>query len=254
MTLAALAFALALFQPGVELYGAPGPAVTRSQAGGQTCTIFRPAELKPGAHVILWGNGTGVPPVGYAPLLHHLASHGFVVAAANTPMAGSGADMLKCLDWLTAENGREGGPYFGKLDLTKVGATGHSQGGGGAIMAGRDPRIVTTAPLMGAVRDNAAPAQQHGPMLLLSAANDAVVTQERQKAVFDSASVPVLWMSREGAGHLTAMRNAGPYRGVLTAWFLYRLEGDEDAASMFTGARCGYCTNPSWAVQRRGGG
>lgn len=42
----------------------------------------------------VWGNGTGAVPAVYAPLLRHLASYGFVVAAADTPFSGTGKEML----------------------------------------------------------------------------------------------------------------------------------------------------------------
>jgi hypothetical protein len=250
--LTALAFSfVASVASAQSAYDGDGPLPTRAQEGGLTCTIFHPREIKPGAHVILWGNGTGTRPVDYADLLHQLASYGFVVAAAHTPTAGSGADMLQCLDWLTAENAREGGPYFGKLDLSKVGATGHSQGGGGAVMAGRDPRITVTAPIMPAVRDAAAPTQQHGPMLLLSAGIDTFVSPERQQAVFAASTVPTTWLTRKEAGHLTAMGDAGPYRAAVTAWFLYQLENDAKAGALFKGEACAYCTDPAWTVQKK---
>jgi hypothetical protein len=237
-------------------YDKPGPFVTRGSSG-PVCTIFRPVELKPGTPVILWGNGTGTQPLDYQAVLHHLASYGFVVGAANTPNAGSGSEMLACLDWLTAENAREGSIYKGKLDLGKVGATGHSQGGGGAIMTGRDPRVTVTAPLMPAARVGdlvAAAGQQHGPMLLLSGGTDTLAPPETsQKPLFDAAKTPVLWLTEHDAGHMAAMRDAGPYSAALTAWFLYRLDGDQKAAAMFKGDRCGYCTAADWTVQRKGG-
>jgi hypothetical protein len=135
-----LGLAAASWAQGASSYDVKGPLLTRGFSAG-ACTIFRPVELKPGSRVILWGNGTGTQPVSYQALLHQLASYGFVVGAANSPNARTGAEMLGCLDYLTAENAREGSPYMGKLDLTKVGATGHSQGGGGALMAGRDPGL-----------------------------------------------------------------------------------------------------------------
>jgi pimeloyl-ACP methyl ester carboxylesterase len=241
--------------PSLKTYDAPTPVTVHGYTG-DTCTVFRPVDLKPGARVILWGNGTGTQPVDYAPLLQQLASYGFVVAAANTPNAGSGLEMLKCLDWLTTENGRDGSAYKGKLDLTKVGATGHSQGGGGTLMAGRDPRITVTAPLMPAGRGDpsATAGQQHGPMLLLSGGLDTITPPERaQKPLFEATKTPVIWLTYKSAGHLAAMRDAGPYRAALTAWFLYQLDGDAKAGAMFTGEACGYCTDQDWIIQRKGG-
>ena len=241
--------------PGAKMFDAPGPAAVHGYTG-DTCTIFRPVDLKPGSRVILWGNGTGTQPVDYLVLLQQLASYGFVVAAANTPNAGSGAEMLHCLDWLTAENARPSSAYQGKLDLTRVGATGHSQGGGGTLMAGRDSRVTTTAPLMPAGRGDVAAAvnQQHGPMLLLSGGLDTIAPPERsQKPVFETAKTPVIWLTYKTAGHLAAMRDAGPYRAALTAWFLYQLDGDAKAGAMFMGEACGYCTDQDWIIQRKGG-
>jgi dienelactone hydrolase len=242
-------------QPSPQTFDVHGALAVHGYTG-DTCTIFRPVDLKPGSRVILWGNGTGTQPVDYLVLLQQLASYGFVVAAANTPNAGSGVEMLHCLDWLTAENTRDGSAYQGKLDLTKVGATGHSQGGGGTLMAGRDPRVTTTAPLMPAGRGDvsAAVSQQHGPMLLLSGGMDTIAPPERsQKPVFEAAKTPVTWLTRKTAGHLAAMRDAGPYRAALTAWFLYQLDGDAKAGAMFTGDGCGYCTNQDWIIQRKEG-
>jgi len=225
---------------------------------GPACTVFRPVELKPGSPIVLWGNGTGTQPLNYAGLLHHLASYGFVVAAANTPNAGSGAEMLACLDWLTTENARPGSAYKDKLDLAKVGATGHSQGGRGALMAGRDPRVKTTAPLMPAAMGGdpaAAAGQQHGPMLLLSGGADGIAPPAtNQKPVFDAAAMPVTWLTDQRAGHLAPMRDGGAYKAALTAWFLYQLDGDQTAGEMFSGDRCGYCTAAGWTVEARGGG
>ena len=234
-------------------YDVKGPLVSRGYSAG-ACTIFRPLELKPGAPVILWGNGTVVQPASYLALLQHLASYGFVIGAANAPNAGSGAEMLGCLDYLTAENAREGSPYKGKLDLAKVGATGHSQGARGALMAGRDPRVVVTAPIMPSSRNDgaAAAARQNGRMLLLSAAlDDRSPPETGQRPIFEMAKTPVTWMTERSSGHMTAMRDGGPYRAVLTAWFLYTLQDDAKAGAMFNGAACGYCVAPNWTIERK---
>jgi hypothetical protein len=237
-------------------YDAMGPLKVLRESGGAACTIFRPSTIPDRAPIILWGNGTSQMPDTYGPILKTLASNGFVVAAANTFNAGSGADMLGCLDWLTQQNAEAGGPYSGKLDLTKVGATGHSQGGGGALMAGRDPRVKTTAPIMPATqgpRYAGVRFDEHGPILLLSGGADNVagpVTQ--QKPVFDSAGQPVFWATLANAGHLVPMHAGGVFPGIVTAWFRYQLMGDQKAGQMFVGDTCGYCVAADWTVKRKG--
>jgi hypothetical protein len=242
-------------------YDALGPEKFVSDPGGNTCTIFRPETLGAGGRkhaIVLWGNGTGMQPVNYKEILQNLASWGFVVAAANTPNAGAGIEMLACLDWLTAENAREDSVFRGKLDLTKVGASGHSQGGGGALMAGRDPRIRTTAPVqpytVGLRYEAGAQGRQHGPILLLSGGADTVARPTpNQQPVFQAANTPVVWATLAGSSHMVPLRGGGVYPGIITAWFRYRLMDDAKAAALFEGPACGYCNSPDWALQRKAG-
>lgn len=233
--------------PAAVDFAAPGPFATVGHQEGPGCTIFRPTVLGEAGRkhpVILWGNGTGSQPANYAGLLSHWAKQGFVVAAANTGQAGSGQDMLNCLTWLANS------PYASKLDLAHVGAAGHSQGGRGAIMAGRDPRVAVTAPFMPAGgRGEAPPAK---PMLLLSGAADTMAPpQTQQRPLFEQASGPVFWAIFDDAGHMAPGGDGGPYRAISTAWFRWRLMGDAAAARWFEGDACTVCTTPGWRVQRR---
>lgn len=242
-------------------YDAAGPNRVVQEPGGEACTIYRPETLGQGGArhaVVLWGNGTGQRPAGYAAILNNLASWGFIAAAANTTNAGTGVEMLACLDWLTAENGREGSPYQGKVDTTKVGTSGHSQGGGGAIMAGRDPRVRATAPVQPYTLrlgyEAGAQTQQHGPMMMTSGGADTIARPDvNQQIVFDQANQPVFWATLKGSSHLVPMQGGGVYPGIITAWFRYQLMGDERAAALFRGVGCGYCVSADWTVQRKGG-
>lgn len=243
--------------PAVANFSDPGPFPVVGRQEGPGCSIFRPSVLGEGGRrhpVILWGNGTGSQPANYAGLLSHWARQGFVVAAANTGQAGSGMDMLNCLTYLAQRNAAADGPYAGKLDLSHVGASGHSQGGRGAIMAGRDPRVGFTAPFMPAGRGGppAEGAKPAGPMLLLSGGADTVAPPETaQKALFDQASGPVFWATAEGVGHFAPGGDGGPFRVISTAWFRWRLMGDAAAARWFEGEACTVCTAPGWTVQRK---
>jgi hypothetical protein len=240
-----------------------GPYATTSGAGGSQCTIFRPSTLGQGGvchPIIVWGNGTFTSPAVYSGVLTHWASHGFIVAAANTSNAGSGAEMTACLDYVIGQNNTSGSAYFRRVDVTKVGASGHSQGGGGTIMIGRDARIVVTAPLQPYTQQGfggfqqSSIGQQKGAMFLMSGSADTVATPTpNQSRVYSGANVPVFWGTLAGATHTgTAVGNIGGYRGPATAWFRYHLMGDQSARSLFYGASCGLCTNSSWTVQRKG--
>ncbi|HTF97312.1 MAG TPA: hypothetical protein VL995_14335 [Cellvibrio sp.] len=232
-------------------YASGGGQATTTEAGGTSCTVYRPTSLNGSNAVILWGNGTGASPSSYGALLRHWASWGFVVVAANTQNAGTGTEMRACLDWLSRSS------LASRVNLNKVGTSGHSQGGGGAIMAGVDSRITATAPIegytLGLGHNSSSHTRQSGPMLLLSGGADTLVSPRANHApLFSRANVPVFWATLAGASHFEPTNNGGGFRGMTTAWFLYQLNGDATAANQFTGANCGYCNASAWAVQRKG--
>lgn len=252
--------------PEVSDFAAEGP-----YPGGSTlvttdlCEISYPPTLADSTlkhPVILWGNGTTAQPSFYRAVLTHWASHGFIVGAALTSNAGSGTEMIACLDFLIAENERSGSVFEGKVDTARVGASGHSQGGGGALMVGRDERVMVTAPLQpyismvpgGGVFDRASITEQHGPMFMMSGTGDFIAAPaQNQQPVFDTTNVPVFWGNLMGADHLgSALGDITGYRGPATAWFRYHLMGDSSARAMFYGEDCTLCTDPQWIVQTKG--
>jgi hypothetical protein len=258
--LASLLFCILLFSctPGpdpvgeIEIeYAARGPFETsRSSIPG--FELFYPSEMADGEHrIITWGNGTFTVPAFYQEFLDHLASHGFVVIASTSTMTGSGREMLEGVDWLIEENGREGSIFFEKLDTDHIGATGHSQGGGGTINAGTDPRITCTAPIEptpGKVLE------LKGPMFLVAGSEDWIVPASWVTAsTYDPALVPTIYGIAQGADHLTPLMDAGMMRGYLTAWFCAELLGREEAREAFfgDGPACEICNNPNWSVMRK---
>ena len=246
--------------PSVSDFSRSGPFATTSGNEGPSCTIYRPRTL--GAEgrrhpIIIWGNGTGSSPGTYGSLLSHWASHGFVVAAARTSNAGSGEEMIDCLDYLVQQNGRSSGTYAGNLNVNRVGSTGHSQGGGGSIMAGRDGRITVTAPFqpynIGLGHRSSSQSRQNGPMFLMTGGRDSIASPGLNAApVFRNANVPVFWGERTSASHFEPVGNGGDFRGPSTAWFRFHLMNDGNAESTFYGSRCGLCTDRGWDVERKG--
>jgi len=252
--------------PPVTDFAAPGPFAVTQTSGGPSCTIYRPTDAALGGPnkdlkhpVITWGNGTGATPSVYAGVLRHWATHGFIVTASNSTNTGDAVEMIDCLEWILEQN-TVSGPYMGRVDATKIGASGHSQGGGGTLMTGRDARIIATAPLqpyilggLGGFQTSSI-AQQKAPMFLMSGSDDTIATPSlNQQPVFDDTNVPVFWGTLQGATHTgTAIGSIGDYRGPATAWFRLHLMGDESARRLFYGASCDLCTSSNWQVQRKG--
>lgn len=128
-------------------YFAGGPfEVSRSTSArpcdrrGHLCDLWYPANIKRGKPraVVLWANGTADAPVEpkvYDYLLSRLASWGFVVIATRDPKTGYGDTVLDSLSYLRRQATNPASPVFRRIDFSKVGVAGHSQGATGAINA-----------------------------------------------------------------------------------------------------------------------
>lgn len=219
-------------------------------------TLYYPRDIATSDRrhpVIVWGNGTFAFPVVYRELLLHWASHGFIVAAANTPQSNLGISMRAGIDLLTRRNADRASPFHDRVDLEHIGASGHSQGGAAAIVVGADPRIDTILPIQPgplADIDNV-----HVPALLLAGQKDSIVFPFLVKAFYNDADhIPAIYGELRGADHLTVVGDPGPFAAPTTAWFKAHLMGDQTARAQFFGADCGICTDSgTWSDVRRNG-
>ena len=93
--------------------------------------------------VIVWGPGGGTEPGAYGGMIRRLASHGFVVIALSVS-PGDASQAMKAIDWLEQKNKDSNDPFYQKLELTKVGCSGHSMGGLESEQAAiKDKRVYT---------------------------------------------------------------------------------------------------------------
>jgi hypothetical protein len=193
-------------------------------------------------------------PEGYGPLLRHVASHGYIVVAANSRYVGSGEAQRKGVDFMFAQNEDPSSKYYQKIDTTKVGAFGHSQGSAGTAMASADERISTVILFNGG-------SQASKPFLAVSGERDIgdtgsptvlsnpVDAAPRPAAYIYYHHVPMtIAMQPTGglAGHLTLMMEPERVVDPTVAWFDMMLKGDAEAKAMFLGADCTLCDGSAY--------
>ena len=236
-----------------------GPAIGVGADGGAPVafTMFRPKDLSQGGlchPVVTWGNGTGSNPSLYKVLLNHLASHGFVVIASDSPNVSQGtpAPMVAGVTWVLQQNDDPTSELYQKIDTTHIGATGHSQGAFATTSAGADSHITTIAPLCGA----SAQRNLHGPAWLFCGGMDTTVPCSTvQNASNAISNVPVMQADYLSVDHASWITFRGtkpsPVEVAVTAWMRVQLMGDTALRTWFYGPSCKLCTDSGWQVVQK---
>jgi hypothetical protein len=203
--------------------------------------------------VITWGNGTCAQPEGYGALLRYVASYGYFVIAANSRQVGStNSDgshvMIKALDFAAAANKDSSSPYYGKLDMTKVGAMGHSQGGGETIaVTNMDSRILYALPFNGGDTGVNKPYLAVSGDMDISGASVQSMTTDTNGASVAAAFLyyhnPVGMGSLRG--HLVLMLTPERVSTQTVAWWEMWFRSDAASKADFVGSSCGFCGKAS---------
>jgi hypothetical protein len=247
-----------------ETFEARGPwAVTTGTAsapGTPGVRLYYPSNLGADGddHPLLThGNGTGAacptgPDGGF---LGHFASWGFVVVCAESGETGLGGDVLAAAQWLVGQDDNPSSVFFDKLDTSKVGAIGGSQGASGAVNAMLQSDGLITSTVAVALVDPTFQywsgfqpsdfSQVQDPLFLISGTADFLTSQEWQQTYYDRVPGPAAKAALVGVGHNPEGRDLA----YGTAWFKYTLEGDPFAGSAFVatgGNPPEVSTNPAW--------
>ena len=212
-----------------------GKFITYYPAGMETENKIHP--------VVVMVNGTGVYASKYPALFKHLASWGFLVIGNEDPSTCSGDSADATLAYLLEQNDDPNSVFYQKVDTAHIGITGHSQGGVGVFNAvTQQPHgnlytcAVSLSPtemeLADAIGLHYEPDKMTVPTLLLAADANDVITPEGAQKVYDAMTVPKAMALRSGMDHGKMLYSAD---GYVTAWFLWYLQGDGDAAKVFSG-------------------
>lgn len=243
--------------PAVEDPWQPGPftPITVETTGPDDAyTLFHPEQLAPDGvrnPIVVWGNGGGTMPSLYT-TLPHLASHGFVVIAANSTTV-SGELLTAGLDWVFEQNDDPESVLYEKLDTEHVGAMGYSLGSLAVYQMIEDPRLVTTIHASGGIigdGDRSPVLNEPGPTAYFCDGED---TKANCDGDYETVEVPVFYGTLLDAVHITVF--LPPYvervNGATVAWFRWYLMADETQRSVFLGEDCTLCEDPNWSVQAK---
>jgi dienelactone hydrolase len=212
--------------------------------------------------VVAFGHGYLAPVELYEGTLRHLASWGITTIA---PRSGEGlfpsherfaGDLVAALDWVVAAAAGDDWPGL-TVDPAARGVSGHSMGGGAAVLAAaRDPRIRAVATLAAAeTRPSAIEAAARSPAaaLFLAGSDDTITpVDEHQRPMFEATTNgPARLGTIRGASHcgfldtlpaiLGLVCDEGTLepeeqlritRDILTAWLLRELAGDGTGADI----------------------
>lgn len=232
--------------------------------------VYYPSELESGNKkypVIVMCNGSGTPMSKYSAVSKHMASWGFIVIGTeeNYSWNAFGAEM--CLRYLERWNDNEKiedtkSIFYQKVDFNNVGIVGHSQGGVGVINAITDTthkNVYKTAVSLSPTNKELAhnllwdydASLINIPIMLISGeggGDDWVVTGEQLQAIYDDIHADKLMARRLNTVHNEVLYTAN---GYVTAWFMWHLQGAEDAARAFAGENAEIMINSLYQDQKQ---
>ena len=226
----------------------------------------RDIEAMGKAPVVIFLNGTGTPASKYPALQRHMASWGFIVIGNEEDHAFYGEAVELSIRYLLLADaygsGNEASPLKGHVDFDHMGVTGHSQGGVGVIngitIHPNSHRI--KAAVMSCATDtdlakallwdcDASLIRADTMMLTSTGPVDASIAPlDSMRKTYDSISEEVtkVLARRKDCDHGEMLYSAD---GYVTAWFMWRLQGDQEAARAFSGTDPELFRNPLYQDQ-----
>lgn len=261
----------------------PYPAIAESRAGLSGHTVYRPVTWPRAAlPLLVWGNGgCSNNGLAHAAYLRQIASQGYLVISLGVPGGSRGAgaappadgrpsdptqpaQMIEAIEWATLETAKQGGDFFGRIDVTRIAVGGHSCGGLQALAVSHDPRIDTTLVLnsgiyikpgsgrSGVPIDKSQLGRLHAPALYLTGGPKDVAHPNAIDDVERIGHVPVFfgWLP-VGHGGTFSEPDGGEWARVSARWLDWQLKVDADAARDFAGPDCRLCRDDRWTVVRK---
>ena len=221
--------------------------------------------------VIVIVNASNTAALNLKPAYARLASWGFVVVGNDDRQTGTGETASETLDYVLNLNKDENSELFGKMDEEHIGCVGYSQGGAGAINAvtkfensDKFTALFTGSAAYSLLSENMGwgydVSQINIPYFMTAGTgntddNGGSIHDDKNLAGiaplaslvenYDGITADVFKIRARvtGAEHEQMLQKTD---GYMTAWMLYHLQGDTEAASVFVGENADILTNNGW--------
>lgn len=198
--------------------------------------------------VIVFNNGSGVTGSRYKYLFSKWASWGFIVLGNQDTSTWSGESADKTLSFLIEKSKDKDSIFYNKVDLNNIGVSGHSQGGVGTInsvTAQGNSSMYKTLVALSPIHESLCNdlnwhydiSKINIPTLFISGGKgteetEQYVPQDKLEVMYEKIKAPKAMARRVDAEHLDTDSFAD---GYVTAWFMWQLQGNEEASKAFIG-------------------
>lgn len=244
-------------------------------------TVFAPQDLSKfdasnPLPVLVWGNGACTnSPWEHFKFLNEIASHGFLVVATgyipmeekpyHGPMSTT-QQQIESIDWAVAQNADPNSPYYNKIDVKNICASGMSCGGLQTLYNCADPRIKTLMICNSGLFkvENAARAmggmpmppkeklkEIHTPVIYILGGKEDIAYENGMDDFHLIKHVPACAANYPvGHGGTYRQPHGGEFSVVALAWLQWQLKGDKQAAKMFVGKDCELSKREGWSIEK----
>ena len=230
-------------------------------------TIYYPEELENSSKkypMILVVNQTGGKATKIEPMLEQLATWGFIVVGNQDKGTGTGETTITELKYMLSENENKESVFYNKIDLNNIGLTGHSQGGAAVmnvITKYEESKYFKTAVPISPVSEkttreatnyNYDSSKVNIPIFILAGTSGdfeikTVIPFEEFKMMYDKITSPKVEARRTDMTHDDMLYKS---EGYVTAWFMWQLQNDNEAAKVFIGENAELLNNKLYQDQR----
>lgn len=199
--------------------------------------VYYPDNIKSGNKAyptIVWANGTSCPPSMYEGLLEEIAKGGYIVIANEETMAADGTAQRASIDFIIAQNDDDSSIFYKKVNIDKIGAIGHSQGGRSSVnAAAADSRIDCVISFAGSNYVEEAELLS-APTFFIAGERDMIVDAGMWiEPAYENCKGPAVYASLKGAIHTRCCTNPEDYSGYAIEWLDAWLKNDANALNTF---------------------